>query len=148
MNIVCMLVIYNDKKEILLQNRENIKVVWEDYSFFGGHVENWETPESCLKREINEELGIDLQDKDFEFIWKFNKNVYITNKNYDIYFYLYHDLKYQKNFIDKEWNSAEFWDIKNAKKLRFVADFTDILDFIKNKIKKWLTSPSYEKTKH
>jgi len=130
-----MLVIYNDDFKILLQDRKNIKVVWEDYSFFGGHLESWETPAQTLKREIKEELNIDIKPTEYQFLGIWNKNVYKTGKNYDIYFYLYKTDKLQQSFLDREGSWAEFFDMATAKKLRFVADFADVLDFIDLKIK-------------
>lgn len=47
--------IINDKKEIILSCCENI------YQFPGGHLEMGETLEDALKREIKEELGIELK---------------------------------------------------------------------------------------
>lgn len=134
MNIVSMLVIYNDQAEILLQDRSNIRVVDEDYSFFWWHLEDWENPEQTLKREIKEELNIELK-KDYEFLGVWNKNVYKTGKNYDIYFYLYKTDNLQENFNDREGSGAKYFTLDQAKKLRFVADFQDVLDFIEQKIK-------------
>jgi 8-oxo-dGTP diphosphatase len=46
----------DDKPEIPFPNH------WD---FFGGHLEEGETPEQAMIREVKEELGIDLQQWDF-----------------------------------------------------------------------------------
>lgn len=47
-------IIINSNNEILLGYGEN------NYQLLGGHVENEETYEECLKREIKEEAGIEI----------------------------------------------------------------------------------------
>jgi len=133
-NIVCMLIIYNNENKLFLQDREWIQKEWEDYSFFGWHLENNETPEKCLNREIKEELNIDLKENDFKFLCVLNTNTYKTNKNYDIYFYLYKTDKKEEDFEILEWKSGKYFSINEAKKLRFVANFEEIFIKILNNL--------------
>ena len=49
----------NDNK-ILIANSDNI------FQFPGGHLEENETFEECLKREVLEEVGIELDDNEFD----------------------------------------------------------------------------------
>ena len=51
-------IIINSKGEMLLANTNN------NYYLVGGHVEDNESDEVCLRREILEETGIDLDIKD------------------------------------------------------------------------------------
>ena len=63
------------------------------YQFPGGHLEDGETLEECLLREIEEETGIEIHDaelKPFEKITYYNKNYHGSGKNRknDIYYYI------------------------------------------------------------
>lgn len=64
MKKVTAAIIINNGKILIAQRAENQKLAgkWE---FPGGKIEPGETPEECLKREINEELGIDIEVNDF-----------------------------------------------------------------------------------
>ena len=59
--------IMNKKGEILLQKRAKTKKknpgIW---SKTGGHVDSGESPIEAVKREIKEEIGIDINDSDLE----------------------------------------------------------------------------------
>jgi len=57
---VALLVPRDEKGRILLQHRSKDAKVQPDYwAFFGGGIEENETPEEALKRETAEELGIE-----------------------------------------------------------------------------------------
>ena len=63
------------------------------YQFPGGHLEEGETLEECLLREIEEETGIEIKDaklKPFEKITYYNKNYHKSGKNRknEIYYYI------------------------------------------------------------
>ncbi len=62
--------------QILLLDRQNRLLIYlrddkpsipfpNHWDFFGGHLEDGETPEEALVRETKEELGIDLKDWNF-----------------------------------------------------------------------------------
>ena len=79
--------IVNDKDEITLGYCN------KTYQFPGGHLEDGETLEECLLREIEEETGIKLEDaslKPFEKITHYSKNYRHTSKNRqnDIYYFV------------------------------------------------------------
>ena len=56
---VCAAIIFDDDK-VLLTNRPNCQTHAGYWEFPGGKVEQGETPAQCLKREIKEELNIDV----------------------------------------------------------------------------------------
>ena len=65
MKIVTAGIIHNDSGEILILRRgpqESLSGFWE---FAGGKVENGESEQACLKRELKEELGIEVSVGEF-----------------------------------------------------------------------------------
>jgi len=64
---IAAIVFENDRGELLLYLRDNkpgipFPLHWD---LFGGHVEEGETPEEALVREVKEELGYDLKEYTF-----------------------------------------------------------------------------------
>ena len=60
----CSILFVNDQDQILLFLRDNIPQIpypnmWD---VPGGHVEDRETPEECICREMKEEMGLDLDE--------------------------------------------------------------------------------------
>ena len=70
---VALIILYDDKKRILLQDRTGISKYGEKWAYFGGGIEEGETPEQALVRETEEELSYDL--KEFRYIGKFSDEV-------------------------------------------------------------------------
>ena len=70
-------VLIKDNKIILPKRASNLKVMPDKYEFPGGKVEENETLEEALKRELYEELSIDV---DIEDIIDFPKNDLKTDK--------------------------------------------------------------------
>jgi len=71
MEKIAAIIFENDKGEILLYLRDNkpgipFPMHWD---LFGGHIEEGETPEEALVREVKEEINYDL--KDFKFFKKY-----------------------------------------------------------------------------
>ena len=73
MILVTAAIIINNGSILIAQRGDNQKLAgkWE---FPGGKIEPGETPEECLKREINEELGIIIEiDKFFgESVYRYD----------------------------------------------------------------------------
>ena len=89
------------------------------YQFPGGHLEEGETLEECLLREIEEETGIKIENarlKPFEKITYYSKNYRKSGKNRknDIYYYIIEtDLKFDmdKAKLD-EWEKDGKFTVK------------------------------------
>ncbi|MBI2106373.1 NUDIX hydrolase [Candidatus Woesearchaeota archaeon] len=61
MNRKALIIFYDDKGRILLQNRRGISKHGEEWGCFGGEIEFGETPEQALIREVREELSYELK---------------------------------------------------------------------------------------
>ena len=103
---------------ILLQHRSKDKKFYPDYwSFFGGSIEEGETPEKAVKREIKEELGIEL--KDFKFFRKYvsEESIGLIEKNIFIGF-LNWDLETLKNQQNEEGQNLKLFSIDDINKIK------------------------------
>ncbi len=67
MKQIAAVILENKNKELLFYLRDNNQQIPfpHHWDLFGGHVEEGETPEVALKREVQEELGIELLDLKF-----------------------------------------------------------------------------------
>ena len=63
LKIVVSIALINNENEILLSKRPKKKHLSGFWEFPGGKVEEGETPEKALIREVKEELDIDINDK-------------------------------------------------------------------------------------
>lgn len=81
MEKVVTLILENKKGDILMYLRDNKNTIPfpNHWDLFGGHIEEGETNKVALKREIKEELGIDL--KDFRFFKEYKCLKGDTNPN-------------------------------------------------------------------
>ena len=71
MKKIAAIILENDKREFLLALRDNKSWIPfpSHWDLIGGHVEEGETPEEALIREVKEELNIEL--KEYSFYKKF-----------------------------------------------------------------------------
>jgi len=77
---VAIILLY-DKENVLFQDRKKISKHGEEYGFFGGHMEGEESPEQTLKRELKEELGIDINKlENLEFFKQFDTKISQWNR--------------------------------------------------------------------
>ncbi len=67
---VALFILRDKEDKVLLQHRyETAKLLPDYWAFFGGGIEEGETPEQAVAREAKEELGIEL--KDFRFFKRY-----------------------------------------------------------------------------
>jgi 8-oxo-dGTP diphosphatase len=86
MKQIAAIILENDKGEILLYLRDNRPDIPfpNHWDLIGGHVEEGETPEEALVREVKEELDIDLTDYTF-----YKKYECLTGDAYENIKYIY-----------------------------------------------------------
>jgi 8-oxo-dGTP diphosphatase len=67
MKKIAAIILENDKREFLLALRDNKPGIPfpDHWDLIGGHVEEGETPEEALIREVKEELNIDIKEYSF-----------------------------------------------------------------------------------
>ncbi len=125
---VAVIIFYDENKRILLQDRRNMSKVGEEWGFFGGEIEEGETPEQAVARETKEELGFDL--KDFKYFGEYYYEIKESLKkkfNFDF------DGVFCKVFIAplrdnlskfklKEGKNMKLFSLKEAEELKMVSD--------------------------
>lgn len=86
MKEIAAIILENDKGEFLLYLRDNKSTIPfpDHWDLIGGHVEEGETPEQALVREVKEELDIDL--KEYAFYRKYEC---LTGDAYENIKYIY-----------------------------------------------------------
>jgi len=106
------IIFINDKREILLFLRDDISSIpypnmWD---LPGGHVEKGESPEQCIIREINEEMGIHLENFHFFMEKQFSDRteyVFWKKENLNIQDIVLTEGQYLKWFTEKEVMNTE-----------------------------------------
>jgi 8-oxo-dGTP diphosphatase len=86
MKEIAAIILENDKGEFLLYLRDNKPDIPfpNHWDLIGGHIEEGETPEQALVREVKEELDIDLKDYSF-----YKKYECLTGDAYENIKYIY-----------------------------------------------------------
>ncbi len=122
--VVAGLILQNDK--LLICQRPNFKDHPLKWEFPGGKIKNDETNEEALKREINEELSINIIN--CEELISYNFNYKDLNKTVFINFYLIN------NFSGKVLNNfhkeLKWIEIKDIREYDFLEGDLKIIDYI------------------
>lgn len=123
--VTCAILLEGDKV-LCAQRSEEMShpLKWE---FPGGKIEEGESPEECLKREVKEELNLDIAVK---LAFKPNLHVYQTGKVIRLMPFLCENLGGE--LLLKEHQSVVWLPIDQLKKLDWAAaDIPIVDDFIK-----------------
>lgn len=109
-----MIIPFNKNKEVLIQDRRDKpnhgKV---DYGFFGGGIEEGETIEQALAREVKEELSIDLKLlKDLKFFKQYSYESEELNISRELNVFVCQMPKLEKLKINE--GKGEIFQIKEA----------------------------------
>lgn len=111
-----MFVLRDYKDRIVLQHRSVFDTLPNYWAFFGGAIEQGETPERAVRREAKEELGIELED--LKFFKKFYGEEHIS---YMFTAKLNRDID-QLRSQQKEGDYLDVFDFDDTLKLK-IADF-------------------------
>jgi 8-oxo-dGTP pyrophosphatase MutT (NUDIX family) len=106
----------NDKNQVLLQDRKGISKYGEEWSFFWGGIEEWESSEQALKRELSEEL--DWLPSEYSFLGETKHEMKERDVLYHRYVYLV-KIPHWVEWSDREGAWAFLFTIDEIKNLKF-----------------------------
>ena len=130
---VALIIFYDEQGRILLQDRRNRSKWGEEWGFFGGGLEEGETPEQAVIRETQEELTHEL--KDFRFVETIHypavgeggggsRSIFIAPLGDKL-----------QHFYLNEGQGMKLYTFDEARKLKMVKGDEVILDRLKKEIK-------------
>ncbi len=121
MKIVGTAVIFNEKNEVLIGQRpegKDLALLWE---FPGGKLEEDESIEECIKREIKEELDVEIKVE--EFLLEVNKGKF----SLQVYKGKIVDLENLKANVH---SNLKWVLIKDLRKYQYPSADVDIIDYL------------------
>jgi 8-oxo-dGTP pyrophosphatase MutT (NUDIX family) len=136
---VSIILFYDNNNNIILQDRKEMSKHGEEYGFFGGHSEGEESKEDTLKREIQEELNLDIKDlEDLRFFKQFHIKVPELNVEVDSNVFLAKiPKKIEKLKVDEgKIALMKFENSFNLNNLKMVPGDVEILREIYNELNK------------
>ena len=126
---VSLLLLYDKEKRILLQHRStDMKSLSGYWAFFGGHIENGETPEDALKRELLEELEYKILNPHLVMTQDFEHNN-IKKKKY----VFMEEFDNSTKLTQHEGQAMSWYHLDDIKKLKMVDHDQKVIDYIKDK---------------
>lgn len=134
---VSLLIFYNDRNEILLQDRRSHSKAGEEWGFFGGGIEAGENAVNAVKREVKEEMDIELSDINDQI--GIVENTYFNSiQNCSINVRRNVFVREYKNEKLKILEGAEcaWFNLAEARKLKLVPGDIGVLDLVKNYLKR------------
>lgn len=114
---VALIIFYDDKKRILLQDRRSISKMGEEWGYFGGQIEEGETPEQAVVRETKEELRYDL--KEYRYAGRYTD--VISDLTIDRYVFVA-PLKDISQLTQVEGEKMQFFSLEEALRLKMVSE--------------------------
>ncbi|MDD3645925.1 MAG: NUDIX hydrolase [Candidatus Gracilibacteria bacterium] len=128
-SLICF---YNNKNQILLQERGDYSKHGEDWGFFGGGIEKGETALDAFYREAKEELGLDMDDFEVEYLGEFRFDL-IDRIAYRNLFIIKTDMR-EVDFTVYEGVGAKYFSIEKARTLKFPSPVDGVIDIYENYI--------------
>lgn len=129
---VSVILFLDDNGNVLLQDRKSMSKHGEEHGFFGGKIEEGETPDQALAREIKEELGIEITN--FK-LFKHHKKI-IAEKGLDLEWFLYTAPMPDLNKINVQEGKPEVMKFEDSFGLNMFQGDIELLKEIYNSLKK------------
>jgi 8-oxo-dGTP diphosphatase len=128
---IAVIIFYDDKKRILLQDRKGISKFGNEWGFFGGGIEENETPEQSIIRETKEELDFDL--KQFRYIGKYDGKL---NEDFSVVLHVFVSPLNDNlsKFKQKEGRGMKLFSLTEAEKLKIPEHAKRVIIDLKNVI--------------
>ncbi len=123
---VALIVFYDEEKRILLQDRKKMSKLGEEWGFFGGGIDDGETPEQAVVRETEEELGYKLDDLKYVGNFKNSIDGFIVDR----YIFVSPLLDKLSTFSLHEGEQMKLFSIEEARKLKMVPGDESALDLV------------------
>ncbi len=127
-----LIIFYNSKKQLLLQERGHYSKRGEKWAFFWWGIKEWETALEAFIREWKEELNLDMTKFDYNYIWEYiydfrdkiaHRNIFIIKTDLE-----------ESDFTVYEWISAKYFSRAEVLTKEFMSPVWPILDIIKKYI--------------
>ena len=115
---VAVIFIENDNGEFLIQKTSQEK--GGEFSSTGGHVDSGETPLTSIKREVKEELGINVDNEQIE-----EYGFLLYDKPIRFLFYLKKNIPIDKIVVQKE--EVEYVEYMNTSKINELIETNQML---------------------
>jgi 8-oxo-dGTP diphosphatase len=123
------IIFYTDDKHILLQDRKGISKRGEEWAFFGGKLEDGETKEDALIREVKEELDYDIGST-YKFVKEFIFEYPPSDLMVTQYVFIAPLGDNLKHFTVKEGNGMKLYTLAEAKTLKMFPGDSQILELL------------------
>ena len=124
-----LILLYDKSKRILFQHRGKDAPSLPDYwAFFGGEIENNESPEEAVKREAIEELEYELKQPKLVMVQKFK-----DKNNPGTKYVFMEKCDPTKKLNLREGQNMGWFSIAETKKLKIIGHDRAVLKYVKDK---------------
>lgn len=135
---VAIVFIENSQWEFLIQDRKSISKAGEKWWFFGGWIDAFESPIDAIKRELKEELDLNVESKELLFLWM-SHWCRVEYLDWSIWKVRNHSFRMKQdldlnNLEVLEWDWAKYVSLKFLKKIMNFSMDQEAIMFYEEKI--------------